>query len=34
MLFAIKERVDNTFEYHGGLGKVTEEAFHSILKGQ
>ena len=34
MLLAIKERVDNTFEYHGGLGKVTEEAFHSILKGQ
>lgn len=34
MLLAVKERVDNTFEYHGGLGKVTEEAFHSILKGQ
>ena len=34
MLLAIKERVDNTFEYHGGLGKVTEEAFHNILKGQ
>ena len=34
MLLAVKERVDNTFEYHGGLGYVTEEAFHSILKGQ
>lgn len=34
ILLAVKERVDNTFEYHGGLGKVTEEAFHSILKGQ
>ena len=26
--------MDNTFEYHGGPGKVTEEAFHSISKGQ
>ena len=34
MLFAVKDRVDNTFEYHGGLGKVTKEVFHSILKGQ
>ena len=34
MLLAVKERVDNTFEYHGGLDKVTEEAFHNILKGQ
>ena len=34
MLLAVKERVDNTFDYHGGLGYVTEEAFHSILKGQ
>lgn len=34
MLLAVKERVDNTFEYRGGLGRVTEEAFHQILKGQ
>ena len=34
MLLAVKERVDNTFDYHGGLGRVTEEAFHNILKGQ
>ena len=34
MLLAVKERVDNTFEYRGGLGKVTEEVFHNILKGQ
>ena len=34
MLLNIKQRVDNTFEYEGGLGRVTEEAFHSILKGQ
>ena len=34
MLLNIKERVDNTFEYEGGIGRVTEEAFHSILKGQ
>ena len=34
MLIAVKERVDNTFEYNGDLGKVTEEAFHNILKGQ
>ena len=34
MLLNIKQRVDNTFEYRGGLGKVTEEAFHSTLKQQ
>ena len=34
MLLNIKQRVDNTFEYEGGLGRVTEEAFHSTLKGQ
>ena len=34
MLLNIKQRVDNTFEYEGGLGRVTEEAFHAILKGQ
>lgn len=34
MLLNIKQRVDNTFEYRGGLGKVTEEAFHSSLKQQ
>ena len=34
MLLTVKERMDNTFEYHGGLGKVTEEVFHIILKGQ
>ena len=34
MLLTIKERVDNTFDYHGGLGRVTKEAFDSILKGQ
>jgi hypothetical protein len=34
LLLNIKERVDNTFEYRGGLGKVTEEVFHSTLKGQ
>ena len=28
------EQVDNTFDYCGGLARVTEEAFHSILKGQ
>ena len=32
MLLIIKERVDNTFDYHGGLGKLIEEAFHNILK--
>ena len=34
MLLNIKQRVDNTFEYRGGLGKVIEEAFHSTLKQQ
>ena len=34
MLLNIKQREDNTFEYRGGLGKVTEEAFHSTLKQQ
>jgi len=34
MLLAIKQRVDNTFDYEGGLGRVTEEAFHSLLKNQ
>jgi hypothetical protein len=34
MLLNIKQRVDNTFEYEGGLGRITEEAFHSTLKGQ
>ena len=34
MLLAVKERVDNTFDYRGGLGRVTKEAFHNILKGQ
>ena len=34
MLLFIKQRVDNTFDYEGGLGRVTEEAFHSLLKNQ
>ena len=34
MLLSIKQRVDNTFDYEGGLGRVTEEAFHSLLKNQ
>ena len=34
MLLNIKQRVDNTFEYCGGLGKVTEEVFHASLKQQ
>lgn len=34
MLLNIKERVDNTFEYEGGIGRVTEEVFHATLKGQ
>ena len=25
---------DNTFDYKGGLGRVTEEVFHATLKGQ
>jgi hypothetical protein len=32
MLLNIKQHVDNTFDYHGGLGKITKEAFHSTLK--
>ena len=34
MLLAVKGRVDNTFDYRGGLGRMTDEAFHNILKGQ
>ena len=34
MLFSIKQRVNNTFDYEGGLGRVTEEAFYSLLKNQ
>ena len=34
MLLAVKKRVGNTSELYGGLGKVTAEAFHNILKGQ
>ena len=34
MPLVAKERVDNTFEYRGGLRRVIEEAFHQILKGQ
>ena len=30
----IKKRVDNTFEYEGGIGHVTEWCFHSNLKTQ
>jgi hypothetical protein len=32
MLLNIKERVDNTFEYEGGIGRVTKEVFHATLK--
>ena len=34
MLLNIKARIDNTFEYLGGLQKVTEEVFHSTIKSQ
>jgi hypothetical protein len=34
MLFSIKQRVDNTFDYEGGFGRITEEAFHLLLKNQ
>jgi hypothetical protein len=34
MLLAMKEQVDNTFDYRRGLGRVMEEAFHTMLKGQ
>ena len=27
-------QVDNTFEYEGGLGRVTEEGFYATLKGR
>ena len=26
--------MDNTFDYEGGLGRVTKEVFHATLKGQ
>jgi hypothetical protein len=34
LLLNIKQHVDNTFEYRGGLWKVVEEVFHSTLKSQ
>lgn len=34
MLLNINERVDNTFEYEGEIGRVTEVAFHATLKEQ
>jgi hypothetical protein len=34
MLLNVKQCVDNTFDYRGGLGKVTEEVFHSTMKQQ
>jgi hypothetical protein len=34
MLFNFEARVDNTFEYRGGLQKVTEEVFHHTIKSQ
>ena len=34
MLLNIKQRVDNTFEYEGGLGRIVEEAFLTTLKWQ
>ena len=34
MLLNIKQRVDNTFDYEGGLRRVTEEVFNATLKGQ
>jgi hypothetical protein len=33
-LLNIKKRVDNTFEYEGGIGHVTEWSFHANLKSQ
>ena len=33
-LLNIKKRVDNTFEYEGGIGQVTEWSFHANLKSQ
>jgi hypothetical protein len=32
MLLNIKQRVENTFENEGGLGRVTEEEFYATLK--
>ena len=34
ILLNIKKRVDNTFEYEGGIGHVTEWSFHANLKSQ
>ena len=34
ILLNIKKRVDNTFEYEGGIGHVTEWSFHANLKTQ
>ena len=34
MLLNINERVDNTFEYEGEIGQVTEVTFHATLKEQ
>ena len=34
MLLNVKERMDSMFEYRGGLSRMTEEAFHAILKKQ
>jgi hypothetical protein len=34
MLLNIKGHVVNTFEYRGGLQRVTEEVFHSTIKSQ
>ena len=33
-LLNIKKRVDNTFEFEGGIGHVTEWAFYANLKSQ
>lgn len=33
-LMNIKQRVDNTFEYEGGIGCITDWSFQSILKSQ
>jgi uncharacterized UBP type Zn finger protein len=30
----VKAWVDNTFEYCGGISRVTKEAFHAIFKKQ
>lgn len=34
MLLKVKENVDSVFEYRGGLQRVTDKAFHTMLKGQ